>query len=359
MDESEDEGLPADPGFGAVDWALLARHFAGETSAEDAAALARWLEEDPSRRWLVAALRDAWDIADPSSRYDADRLWAGVRKRTATPRSGGAVRAAPRHWPLPATRPARGVWWIAAAAAVITVAWGVSRQLAPVAPVLGTERVYATRAGERAVIQLSDGTRITLAPASHVTVSAAFNSGGARDITLDGEAYFAVAHDVRRPLTVRAGATVVRDVGTRFDVRSYGGDPAVRVVVAEGRVAFSAAAPAAMAAPAVLDAGTLAVLARGDTQRPHITAGVDTADYLSWAGGTLRFHDTPLATVVADLSRWYGADVRLGDASLAARRVTADVGDQSLMRALDLMAPAVGARYERRGAAVVLFAGAR
>src|SRR5919107_4622478 len=59
-------------------------------------------------------------------------------------------------------------------------------------------------------------------------------------MALEGEAYFDVVHDVKRPFTVHAGQMVAQDLGTRFTVRLYPEDAGARVVVREGRVAIGA-----------------------------------------------------------------------------------------------------------------------
>src|ERR1700676_3625297 len=83
----------------------------------------------------------------------------------------------------------------AAAAAWVGVVYERSSHHA--APVTPARRTYATVAGERAELRLSDGTRVRLAPASRLSVSADYGTDR-RDVYLDGEAYFDVVHDQRK-----------------------------------------------------------------------------------------------------------------------------------------------------------------
>src|SRR5206468_9531820 len=62
--------------------------------------------------------------------------------------------------------------------------------------------------------------------------------GQVRDVYLDGEAFFEVAHDARRPFAVHTARAVARDLGTRFNVRAYRDAADVVVAVAEGAVAL-------------------------------------------------------------------------------------------------------------------------
>jgi ferric-dicitrate binding protein FerR (iron transport regulator) len=43
-------------------------------------------------------------------------------------------------------------------------------------------------------------------------------------VSVEGEAYFDVVHDARRPFVVRAGPLVAQDLGPKFTVRFYPDD---------------------------------------------------------------------------------------------------------------------------------------
>ena len=54
--------------------------------------------------------------------------------------------------------------------------------------------------GQKSVILLSDGTKVWLNAASTIRYSKAFEGRNTRDMYLEGEAFFDVAHDAERPL---------------------------------------------------------------------------------------------------------------------------------------------------------------
>ncbi len=95
---------------------------------------------------------------------------------------------------------------------------------------------YATTIGEHRNITLDDGTRVTMAPGSRISVDF---SSDLRIIRLRrGEAGFDVVHNASRPFRVYAGSSMIQDVGTRFSVNRL---PSGTIVsVTEGRVAVSA-----------------------------------------------------------------------------------------------------------------------
>ena len=75
---------------------------------------------------------------------------------------------------------------------------------------------YTTQIGERRVVTLSDGSKISLDSDGRVTVR---YSDDTRSIVMErGRTRFDVAHDVKRPFLVTAGAETVVAVGTAFAV---------------------------------------------------------------------------------------------------------------------------------------------
>jgi transmembrane sensor len=335
--------------FGNDLWLILDRYLAGEASGSEAETVRDWLAADPSRAELLRDLRRLRDVLKqrPPSR-GVDAAWATLSRELGI--------ATKPNQPVPHHRgfasPAR-TWTsgrVAAAAAVILFAggaatlWQLNRRDA------GTQeapppRVYATQRAQRADLRLSDGTRVSLAPDSRLEVPHNFGRGS-RIVTVQGEGNFDVVHDATKPFTVLAANAVVRDLGTRFDVRAYAQDADVRVVVSEGVVQLHHR-DTTTARAATLERGALGRLnAAGKTS---VVQGVDVDRYLAWTRGTLTFERTPAAEAIGDVSRWYDEDVRLGDPALATYQVTASLANESFTQAIQIIAEALDARVERLG----------
>jgi ferric-dicitrate binding protein FerR (iron transport regulator) len=176
---------------------------------------------------------------------------------------------------------------------------------------------------------------------------------GARDVYLEGQAYFGVTHDARQPFAVHAANAVVRDVGTRFGVRAYPEDSRVRVVVADGVVALTdSGAMGRQRAPSRLAAGTLGEIDRAGAVA--LTASVDTALYLSWTSGRLVFREMPLREALPELGRWYNLEFQVAGAVPDGMALTATFGTEPVDHALSALGIALGMRVERAGRAVTL-----
>jgi transmembrane sensor len=338
----------------------LTRYISGQCTAEEAAAIRRWIAADPSRAHLVTELEAAWrfggqapyewGVEEGWRRFDAARR---ARNRPSFRLIQGAKRAAPSIVMRDSGTP---IWRIAAAVFVIAGAslavWraGAPRARARAAANANAMTEVATLRGQRATLRLADGTRVALGMASRLRYARAFGDS-ARDVYLDGDGYFEVAHDSLHPFAVHTSTSVIRDVGTKFGVRAYSQSAETEVIVAEGAVAFTAPKTGEAL---VLRARDLVRL-EGDGRSTTLINDVDPKEYLAWTEGRLAFQDTPLREVIAELHRWYDRDLlQLADTSIGSRRLTASFTNESLPIVIDRIALSLDLREERHGQTVVL-----
>lgn len=296
-------------------------HLAGERDDMDWAGFTVWLEANPRHRTAY----DEIALADAALKRHRDALAPLVGEPS-------TAHTAPvrRRWPL---------WAGGAVAAAIAVL--------VVVPQFATPRLetYAT-AGSPRTIALDDGANVVLAPHSRLTVA-----GRSHDqLALDGGAYFAVAHDPHRTLTIRAGGLEIGDLGTHFEVQTDG--KAVRVEVSEGRVEVSGQA---LGKPVELAAGRRILF---DPDRNLAMVGrVAASDVGEWREGRLSYDAAPLALVADDLARYAGVEVSVPQA-LAGRRFSGTlsikngdsaVRDLAQLMELDLSRRANTYRLSQRG----------
>jgi transmembrane sensor len=302
-----------------VDWDKLGRYLAGESTPDEAAAMRRWLEEHPSDARVIAALDAAVGKVAPASPVDVEAALRRVKTRMHA--------ASPGRW--------RRYAAFAAAAAVILVAGVlVTRRTTPERRIVVAARTYTTKVGERRDVLLTDGTQVTLGPATRLVVRG-------REAELSGEALFSVVHDRVRPFVVRAGDAVIRDVGTEFSVHSDSGE-AVRVVVSEGTVSLSRGRDSVMLVKG--DVGVVEI-----NGRVAASPGAATDDDLAWTLGRLVFRNATVPELEADLRRWYGVELRVTDTALLRRHFTGSFAREPANRVVDVIALALGAHVDRRG----------
>ena len=337
----------------SIDWERLDRYVAGRASPDEMAALADWVNADPELRALVAAMGAAGRPTGAERRdWDVRSAWQRLRRRMSRPLLHLLSSPPPRVRFLLSRM-------LTAAALLILVAAGsllvYGRWRAPAAELQG----FATRRSQTAVLELPDGSRLMLGPASRLRLPAngGLRVGSTRDVYLEGEAYLEVKHDAARPFRVHTAAGVVEDIGTEFLVSAYPDAPGMRVVVATGMVALYRPPSAGAARRPLL------TLAHGDVAQlvasgvATVTHDVDVTSYIAWTRGDLGFDGTRLGDVVAALERWYDVEIRLTDSSLAERRLTATFRRESLSQVLELLALSLNVRVQRDGRTVVLTPG--
>jgi transmembrane sensor len=331
------------------DWERLARYVAGECSEQEAAELESWAARDDAHRSLLESLQWTWRAAEwPRGHWEVEGALSRVKSGstgtfTDRPRirERAAASVAERKHP-------RFGWARVLALAAVLAAVSVlgsqyfRRDVVPPTPVAVQELV--TEKGQRARIRLADGTQVVLGPGSRLETLQNFGAA-AREVRLSGEAYFDVPGDPERPFRVYVGSAVTQVLGTQFGIRAYPDDPAVSVVVAEGRVSLRS--KDAEGDAAVLEAGMLGELARDGAE--VIARPVDPDAQLGWRDGRLTFENAPLSAVARDLERWYDTPVRVGDDTLGSLRLTASFRNQPVEVVLEIVARSLDVDWKRIG----------
>ncbi len=306
------------------------------TAAEAAAWLAR-LESTGRTEATEAGLR-AWLDADASHRTAFERamdLWAILPGAAALRDGGGESRPAP----LPAFggrmgASARSLALVASLLLVVMVsAWWVIRQ----------PTGYSTVVGEQKVATLEDGTRIALNTDTHLSVRYEEKK---RSIVLDdGEAMFEVARNPARPFVVTAGNKSVTAIGTSFIVRKTGG--VVSVILISGKVRVDthpSSASAPVVRPTVLTPGERFAVA-GDAAA--MVTPVSSEAATAWRRGQVIFNDTPLSAAIAELNRYGGPQIDVGDPRLGGLTVSGVFATNDTAEFADAVAALHGLTVDR------------
>ena len=307
----------------AADW--LVRRDGDDWSAQDQHALDAWLAASAQHKVAWLRLESAWREAGRLQALAAGlpagspppRAWSATRMPEGSPDRVPDLRGvafAPRYRD---DRAWRGGWrhGMAAALAVVALgsaAWGGWQMT-------GREHgTYASAVGQIQTVTLPDGSTATLSSDSRLELR--INRSERHLALVQGEAFFDVARDTRRPFVVETEGRRVAAVGTRFSVRRDA--DAVRVVVTEGKVRLESRAGAdGRAQPvALLPAGSVATAGRNGVLVRSLPVA-DAERYLEWREGFLTFDDTSLAEAAAEFNRFNTRKLELGDDAVAGLRV--------------------------------------
>lgn len=297
-------------------WADARR--AATWSPQQQTALDQWLEGRPERAELLRR-HDALIS-------DAAVIWATQRVARARPAPRGRP-SAPRALVI-----GGGLAAVCGALALVTV-------LMPRGDLIVGSR------GVPQPIALADGSAVLLNGLSEVRVELDHKE---RRLRLKGEGFFEVAPDKERPFSVEVDGVRVTALGTRFNVdqRQTPDGKVVEVVVFEGVVKVMSNRGMWMK----VRAGQRATVLGGVVARETMFRAEAKTDVPSWAKGWLEFNEATLASVVEDLERATGVQVKLADPGVGRVLVSGRFAYDRPEDALAAMAGIHGFKLTRQGA---------
>lgn len=298
----------------------------GAWSESDEAALQAWLAQSVDHRVAWLRLRSVWQRAD--------RL-AALRHMTTALEPPRVPRARRFSW-LP--------WCATAAACVLTLGLIFVH-------VSSVRDTYRTEIGGRQSVPLADGSRVELN--TQTRLRAAIDDRQRAVWLEEGEAYFEVERDPRRPFVVHAGERSVTVLGTKFSVLREAGR--FEVVVVEGQVRIDDEREQRRERPILLSRGGM-VLARQDKRATLIVdeSGEQAERELSWRQGVLKFEQTPLADAIAEFNRYHRRQLVIVDRSVAEIRIGGSFDAAGLDAFVRLLQRGFGLRAEQQAGQILI-----
>jgi transmembrane sensor len=312
---------------------LIIKSLQGDATAVEERRLSNWRAESDSNEQQYVEVVTIWKLT-------------GRSEPVTTPQDIPKGKDLLRHRTAGASTYRRGhpAWQRGAAAAGLVlfglgIGWAISHVGVTPEP-FATQ--FITGTNEVATAQLADGTVIRLAPDTRLRVPV---SSSAREVWLDGQAYFAVARDEQRPFEVRTPHGDARVLGTRFEVLVDA--RGIQVVVVEGRVVMKVG-------DAAVEVGVGEIgrsIGDGELQ---LERAEEVHAELSWLGDFIAFNSTPLRAVAQELHQRFGLQVELSDQALAERTVTAWFADQDAEEILTVICRIASVRCSIEGSIVII-----
>ncbi|MFN8395950.1 MAG: FecR domain-containing protein [Bacteroidia bacterium] len=331
---------------------LAERHLNGTLNHSERSELDLWLAASEENRAEFSEIIEVLGFADAfvaEVEPQTDAEWVALQARIAVPQVEQA-----RPQPVAASRPLirppfyarRRVWAVAAAVALLVTVGGYFALGGGSADEAQKGQHFAAADGQRKEIKLTDGTVVTLQGGSTLDAAADFGKQD-RKLELNGEAYFDVARDEARPLSVRMGQVQARVLGTEFNLRSEKTSTAVQLSVTEGKVEFSAT----NGAKEILVAGEVAHFdpKTGKIVREQTNAQEEAA----WVHDALIFNDKPFVEAAGQIERHYGITLKFPE-SLNAARLTAKFEEKPLADVLAVLEALYGVSASQSGTVVTL-----
>lgn len=206
--------------------------------------------------------------------------------------------------------------------------------------------------GSQTRLHLPDGTTVLLNSDSRITYAQDFGVNS-REVTLQGEGYFEVAHNQKIPFYVKTEDVQVRVLGTKFNFRDYPEDGEVVVSLIEGKVALKN--KIRQEADLVLMPDEQMVLDK--KEKVMKKESMNAQAVLQWAEGCLSFDETPLLEVAKILERSYDVEIEFTEESLKELRFYGNFNrtKQGLNDILNALSATGKVHYMLKGEKIVLY----
>lgn len=344
-----------------IDINKIYRYLAGECSAEERRHVRQWVEADRENRQAMDALRKIWEV-QPLKEVESNLqlAWQQLEQRMEQRQqtSPTIAKKRPHRSIVSKQRLPYASMWLRVAALVVFgfllalfFAQFKDNEVEKKAAV-AMQEVVAKR-GHQAELTFSDGTHIVLNAGSRIRFPERF-AGDAREVFLEGEAYFEVAHKEGMAFIVQTKNARVKVLGTKFNVKARPAARQVEVAVARGKVAVkSNIADSVNADPTViLTKGQISTVRSGHP--PTSPESIDIKDYLAWLRGDFVFDKDSFSKVLRAWERRFDVHFSVKDSSLQSVLFTGKFSNESLEDMLELTSRSLEFTYYRKNQTITI-----
>ncbi|MFA6872332.1 MAG: FecR family protein [Bacteroidaceae bacterium] len=274
-----------------MDEKLLHRFFAGNASFQ---------EEQVIRQWMDGSVENHQKMIKERKLFDAILLLGDQSVVNKQPHLFTLLRMS--RWPNELLK--------IAAVILITITGLLTYQSAMKSELHVMQKIHVP-AGQRVNLQLADGTVVWLNSRSTLEYPSVFNKKN-RLVKLEGEAYFEVSHNKKKPFIVSTHQGRIEVLGTKFNLRAYLNDEFTTSLL-EGSVKVHVGSQNLLLKPS-----QMAYLSGGRLQSAPI---VDYNEY-RWKEGLICFKNQTFAAIIKRFEICYGVTIEINNEAIKDIRYT-------------------------------------
>ena len=347
---------------------LISLKLSGEASPEELKELERLVNENPELLERIEAIEKLWKQLGRRSTGRAEESFEKHLHRLNEKNFESDVvsKTCPDVQKLSPVRKIlrkkyyRMLW--GAAAASILLFWFLFRtnENTGIKPINNT---ISTKAGDKASINLPDGSKVWLNGDSKITYVGDFGNK-TREVYLSGEAFFDVAKDKTKPFIIHTRTINLKVLGTAFNVRSYDNEKETETALVRGSVEVTLRnrpdqkiilkpGEKLLVKNIPVDTALNYKKQKRDEETPIAVLtnmhyyGTDSSSVeTSWTKNELVFNDEPLDKIALNLERWFNVRITIINESLKKEKYTATLEeDDKLKDFLEALKLAEGSRF--------------
>lgn len=163
--------------------------------------------------------------------------------------------------------------------------------------------------GQRVNLILSDGTVVWLNSGSRMTYPESFSTGK-REINLDGEAYFEVAHNKEKPFVVKTHLYDIEVLGTKFNVDAYSKEGSFEGALLEGKIKITREGENRTL---ILNPSYKAVMENNHL----IVKEIEDYDVFRWKEGLICFKQETFIEILKSFQKYYDLKIVIENSKLS------------------------------------------
>ena len=324
---------------------LLVKYITGQTTDEEKNIVKNWVDAHPENEQYFAQLYEAWHnslLTKPEVIVDTQKAYSLFLSKT----NQQSIKVKPhKRWI------AIAVGMAAIIAVIVVLFTSKSTDNSPV-------NQLAAVPGKISKITLTDGTVVWLNSGSVLKYGSDFGKT-TRSVYLEGEGYFEIAPGKKDiPFLVHTKNYIIRDIGTRFNLKAYPNDPFFETAVVNGEVSIEDKGQKGNATNRIYikQKQTLRILNRGtdnatgvksfnnrlaksynDIQITQFTPDKED-NYIGWKDNLLVFDSNTMDEIARVLERRYNVKINIADTTLQRIRYSGSFKNvKSIDRVLDII----------------------
>lgn len=170
-------------------------------------------------------------------------------------------------------------------------------QVLPSANGISEQRTFHVPKGTSSILLMPDGSKVWLNSGSQLTYPSEF-AKNIRQVELEGEAYFEIAHNKASPFVVKSAETHIKVLGTEFNVSNYLEVGKTFTTLISGKVEVNNHSNKTNLSPG-LQSITSKNSAKIETKK------VNTQMVTAWKEGYFNFDNDDIRTVLTKIKSWY------------------------------------------------------
>jgi transmembrane sensor len=362
---------------------LVSKKMYGKLTAEEAEELALYFTISPNYLEIYQQLSGQLNTTDTSDAINNDKVLQNLRSKLSSDPTYNVQETATEidvketFWKR-YRRPIVKLSFIALAFISAFVILFLREKQTIARPVSVSENNVSTRPGSKSQVTLPDGTTVILNADSKLTYPDNF-LGETREVSLEGEAYFNVTHNKKKPFIIHTKAIDIKVLGTVFNVKAYPQESTSEATLIKGSIEVTLTSHSnekIMLKPSEKITVSNLPLLKKQNEKPKMGINTEPAteetplvmlDHVSedkkeniyseigWTQNKLMFKNESLDEIVKTMEHWYGCNIEVKSDKLKLQKFTGNFTEESCMQVLQALQLSYNFSFKKENNNIIIY----